>query len=411
MLEFLVCSMLTILPDYLFRRYRQGKRIGQEITLFSMWYELRYGLSACFVLTTTLITLILYFHPSTQNVSSYFRTVTILPELSGRVVEVMVDNNQTVAAGAPIFRLDDSRQRAAEATASANLVELEAAEILARDDLRLAQANLDAAIAAHEQAMDEFVRKDTLFRENSAAVSAREVERLENLVNERLAGIEAAKSGVTSATHRLEAQIPAQRQSAEAALHQAEVELSKMTVYAGTDGRVEQFDLRVGDFINPVLRPAGILVPSDSGQGRFQAGFGQLAAQIIKPGMVAEMSCLSHPLKIIPMVIVDVQDVIPAGQIRPSDRLRDPQDTPRPGTIVAYLEPLYAGQADNIPPGSRCEVNAYTSNHDRLQDPDIGMGRYIGLHIIDTVGLAHALILRFRSVLLPFKTLVFSGGH
>jgi hypothetical protein len=33
MLELLICSMLTILPDYLFRRYRQGRRIGHEITL------------------------------------------------------------------------------------------------------------------------------------------------------------------------------------------------------------------------------------------------------------------------------------------------------------------------------------------------------------------------------------------
>ncbi|MDO6485294.1 HlyD family secretion protein [Shimia thalassica] len=411
MLEFICCSLLTIFPDYLFRRFKQGKRIGKEITLFSMWYELRYGLSACFVLTVSLITTILYFHPSTQNVSSYFRTVTILPELSGRVEEVMIVNNQSIKKGEPIFRLDDSRQRAAEATASANLIELESAELLARDDLRSAKANLDAAEAAYEQTNDEYYRKNTLFLENSAAVSAREVERLENLLNERQAGIDAAKSAVTSATHRLEAQIPAQRQSAEAALHQAEIELSKMTVYAGVDGRIEQFDLRVGDYINPILRPAGILVPSDSGRTRFQAGFGQLSAQVIKPGMVAEMSCITAPFKIIPMVITNVQDVIPAGQIRPSDTLRDPQDNPRPGTLIAYLEPLYEGQADGIPPGSRCAVNAYTSNHERLQDPDLGTATYVGLHVIDTVGYAHALILRFRSVLLPFKMLVFSGGH
>eukprot|EP00581_Thalassiosira_minuscula_P025771 CAMPEP_0184430226 /NCGR_PEP_ID=MMETSP0738-20130409/267409_1 /TAXON_ID=385413 /ORGANISM="Thalassiosira miniscula, Strain CCMP1093" /LENGTH=56 /DNA_ID=CAMNT_0026794731 /DNA_START=88 /DNA_END=254 /DNA_ORIENTATION=- len=56
MLEFLACSMLTIFPDFLVRRYWQGKRLGQDITLFSMWYELRYGLSACFILTVSLIT-------------------------------------------------------------------------------------------------------------------------------------------------------------------------------------------------------------------------------------------------------------------------------------------------------------------------------------------------------------------
>jgi len=43
MLELLLCSSLTILPDYLYRRYRQGKRFGHEITFFSVWFELRFG--------------------------------------------------------------------------------------------------------------------------------------------------------------------------------------------------------------------------------------------------------------------------------------------------------------------------------------------------------------------------------
>ena len=43
MLELLFRSMLTIFPDYLYRRFAQGKRIGKEITLFSVWFELRWG--------------------------------------------------------------------------------------------------------------------------------------------------------------------------------------------------------------------------------------------------------------------------------------------------------------------------------------------------------------------------------
>lgn len=47
MLELLLCSLLTIFPDYLYRRYRQGKRFGKEITLFSIWFELRWGIVSC----------------------------------------------------------------------------------------------------------------------------------------------------------------------------------------------------------------------------------------------------------------------------------------------------------------------------------------------------------------------------
>ena len=63
MFELMFCSLLTILPDYLYRRYAQGKRFGKEITFFSVWYELRWGITGCLMLTVSLITMIFYFHP------------------------------------------------------------------------------------------------------------------------------------------------------------------------------------------------------------------------------------------------------------------------------------------------------------------------------------------------------------
>ena len=80
MFELMICSLVTILPDYLYRRYRQGKRFGKEITFFSVWYELRWGITGCLMLTVSLITMIFYFHPSTTSAALYFRTVPILPE-------------------------------------------------------------------------------------------------------------------------------------------------------------------------------------------------------------------------------------------------------------------------------------------------------------------------------------------
>ena len=58
MLELLLCSLLTIFPDYLYRRYAQGKRLGSDITLFSVWFELRWGITTCLMLTVALITVI-----------------------------------------------------------------------------------------------------------------------------------------------------------------------------------------------------------------------------------------------------------------------------------------------------------------------------------------------------------------
>ena len=70
MIELFLCSVFTILPDFLYRRYGQGKKIGTDITLYSVWFELRYGITACLFLTVLLLTVILYFHPSTSNAIS-----------------------------------------------------------------------------------------------------------------------------------------------------------------------------------------------------------------------------------------------------------------------------------------------------------------------------------------------------
>ena len=127
MVEILICSLLTILPDYLYRRYGQGKRFGHEITLYSVWFELRWGIVGCLMLTVSLITVIFYNHPSTTNATLFFRTVPIVPEASGRVAEIHVRQGGKVGQGEPIFRLDDAKQQAAVEAARRKVGEVEAA--------------------------------------------------------------------------------------------------------------------------------------------------------------------------------------------------------------------------------------------------------------------------------------------
>jgi hypothetical protein len=128
MLELLLCSLVTILPDYLYRRYAQGKRLGKEITLYSVWFELRWGITACLMLTVGLITVIFYNHPSTSNVTVFFRTVPIVSETNGRVAQVYIDGvSGEVKQGQPIFRLDSSAQEAAVEAARRKIAEVEAA--------------------------------------------------------------------------------------------------------------------------------------------------------------------------------------------------------------------------------------------------------------------------------------------
>ena len=409
MFELLLCSMVTILPDYLFRRYRQGKRLGKEITFFSVWHELRWGITSCLMLTISLITMIFYFHPSTTSAALYFRTVPILPEGSGHVVEVNVDFTAPVKKGDVLFRLDSSKQEAALETAKRKSAEVDASLISARADVVKADAQVGEAKASLQQAKDELDVKSELQRRNPGIVPQRDIEKLQVLVDQRQSGVDAATAARESSALRVSTLLPAERASAEAAQAEAQVALDKTFVRAGVDGRVEQFLVRPGDLVAQIMRPAGVLIPDEAGRGRLQAGFGQIEAQVMKPGMVAEATCISRPWVIVPLVVTSVQDFIATGQFRASEVLIDPQNLQKPGSILVFLEPLFKGGLDGVTPGSTCIVNAYTSNHDVISDPKTGSLKGFALHAVDATGLVHALLLRIQALLLPIKTLVLSG--
>lgn len=410
MFEFILCSMVTILPDYLYRRYWQGKRIGREITLFSMWFELRRGITACILLTVALITVIFYFHPSTTNAATAFRSVTILPETGGRVAEVYVNRFQKVEAGAPLFRLDSTAHQAALDTAVSRIAEIEAQIAVSTAELAAADGQIQQAEAAHRQAEDDLNRQLELQRRNAGAVAQRDVDRQQSLVDARKGAVVAAIASKEALRTRISALLPAQKASAEAAARQARIDIDKTVVRAGVAGTVQQFTLRVGEVVNPLLRPAGILVPAEAGRATLIAGFSQIEAQVIRRGMIAEATCIGKPYTIIPLVVTDVQEVIAAGQVRASDQLVDAQQFARPGTLTTVLEPLYPGVLDGVPPGSSCIVNGYSNHEEELHRPNISTGRKLFLHVVDATALVHAMILRIQALVLPVRTLVL-GGH
>jgi multidrug resistance efflux pump len=376
-----------------------------------VWYELRWGITLCLILTILLITVVLYNHPSSSNVNSLFRTLSIYPEIGGRISEVYVGYNDRVKKGDRLFKMDSTRQEAALQSARARIVEVQAAMVTAEADILTSEGKLQEAKGAYEQAADELRTKTQLQQRNADIVAAREIEKLQTLVATRQGAMDAAAAGKQSAETRLSSVLPAQKASGEAELAAAKVELDKMTTYAGVDGRVDQFVLRVGDIVqpSPFMKAAGILIPEAAGEARLFAGFNQIEAQVLQIGMAAEATCVSKPMTIIPLVVTRVQDVIAAGQITQTDQLTDLRKFGEPGTVLAFLEPLYPGVLDDVPPGSTCIANVYSNNHDKLASKDIGTLTWVYLHIVDTVAVVHALVLRLQAIFLPLKALLFQG--
>jgi hypothetical protein len=67
-----------------------------------------------------------------------------------------------------------------------------------------------------------------------------------------------------------------------------------------------------------------------------------------------------------------------------------------------------------VPPGSSCIVNAYSNNHDLIASGKVGTLQKTYLHVVDTVALIHALIIRLQAIVMPLKVLVLGdigGGH
>ena len=290
-----------------------------------------------------------------------------------------------------IFKLDSSKQEAALETARRKIAEVDASLISAQADVLKTEGQLQEAKSSVQQAKDELDVKSELQRRNPGIVPQRDIEKLQVMVDGRQGSLDAASASKQSAELRVSTLLPAEKASAEAALAQAQVDYDKTFVRAGVAGRVEQFFLRVGDIVNPLLRPAGILIPEGAGQRSLQAGFGQIEAQVMKVGMVAEATCVSKPWTIIPMVVTGVQDYIAAGQFRGGEQLLEAQSAARPGTILVFLEPLYKGGLEGVTAGSSCIVNAYTSNHELISSGKLSTAQSFGLHAIDAVGLVHAL--------------------
>ena len=101
------------------------------------------------------------------------------------------------------------------------------------------------------------------------------------------------------------------------------------------------------------------------------------------------------------------RDCIRASSARPTRsstccRPPDPEPSPRARTALPW------GPRRRPARGS-CIANAYTDNHAELEKGEVGAGRWFFLHMVDTVGFVHAMILRIQAMLLPVQTLVLSG--
>ncbi len=185
------------------------------------------------------------------------RNISVGAFTSRIIAEVRVVPGQKVKAEEILFRMDSREATAgvafAEAALQVSRQQLEELKSLPRpEDVPIAEAAVNSAIAVVEQSKQDLTRAKELLEKNAIATQEYDAAVEKDLVSRaNLASAEASlaklKAGAWSADLNVAA---AQIAQAEAALEQMKATLALQTVTAPIDGEVLQVNVRVGEFVS-----------------------------------------------------------------------------------------------------------------------------------------------------------------
>lgn len=242
-------------------------------------------------------------HEDTDNAFIDGTIVPVSAQVSGKVVTLMVGDNQQVKQGQELLEIDPSDyQMAAEAR---------------RQALEASQAQEKRIAAAREEALRGVQQAQASLRvaEQEASFSRREVERHRPLVasslvsksqydriatmadqaQDRRQAAQAAQAKAEAAVVTLEAELTAQRfrtKEAREALSLAELNLSRTKVIAPLDGRVVKRSVDVGKYVQV---GQAMLAVVDSGPMWVVANFKETQIKRMRVGQSVEVEVDAYP--------------------------------------------------------------------------------------------------------------------
>lgn len=232
---------------------------------------------------------------STDNAYVRQDVISISPDVSGRIVEVKVAENQRVKAGDVLFRIDPEPYRLALAQADADLASARVqVATLATDsssaaaDIQSARAELTLAQATYQRQNELMKRGFTTRASLDAAVQDVAAARAKIAAGEADAARARQQVGSGGGSGQ-----PAAIQIALAKRAQAALNLERTTVKAPADGVISQTSrLQVGN-ITPSGVPALSLVASD--QPWVEANFKETDLDHMRVGQPAELEFDAYP--------------------------------------------------------------------------------------------------------------------
>lgn len=231
-------------------------------------------------------------HPSTDDAYLKANVLTIAPQVGGAVDTVAVTENQHVAAGDLLFRIDTDDLEASVEAAEASYDTALQQSGAAITDLASLSAQVDSARAALTDAQDTYDRTASLFAKGDVAQAA--LDQATTGRDQAQAALNTAQAALAAARERAGTagnDNPAVR-AARAQLTLAQINLARARVTAPVSGWVTNLDLRPGALVTPNV-PLFSLV--EDGDWWIDANFKETDLARLRPGQPVTVDIDMYP--------------------------------------------------------------------------------------------------------------------
>ena len=256
--------------------------------------------------------------PYTADAGIRAYVVRVVPEVSGKVIEVAVRDNQVVHAGDLLYRIDATPFRIAVERAEATLAAAGQAVGASTSGVDAAQAQLVDAIAQRDNVREQAARIFELVRTGVFPVAKRDEARGRlDSAEAQVKGAEASLEQARQALGPKGADNP-QIRDALAALEQARLDLTRTTLLAPDDGVVTNLQLTVGQFAK-VGQPA--LTFLDARVVWLQSFLRENSLEYVAPGVRAEVVLDVLPGRVLPARVESVGWGVAESDIDPTTGL------------------------------------------------------------------------------------------
>ena len=304
--------------------------------------------------------------PYTSDASVRTFVVRNVPEVSGKVTEVAVRDNQIVRTGDLLYRIDPTPFRIAVERAEAKLAAAGQAVGASTAAVDAAQARLVEEIAQRTNVRDQAARIFELVRLGVYPVAKGDKARSE--LDEAEAQVKNAQASLEQARQTLGPQGAdnPQIRDALAALEQARLDLAHTTLLAPGDGAISNLQLNVGQFAT-AGQPA--LTFLDVRLVWLQAFLRENSLEYVTPGTRAEVVLDVLPGRVLPARVESVGWGIGESDIDPATGLPKPRQGSGGWLAPAQRFPVQlafetaGGPPQGVRYNSRASVILYTGEN------------------------------------------------